>query len=82
MAGRTCGLSHECNNSSGLGWRAQHSQSHYAEAKAGVTALTRCSAIEAVEHRVRINPVSTSIARHKLLKKTTSARAARPTFSQ
>ena len=36
----------------------QHSQSHYAAAKAGVMALTRCSAIEAVEYGVRINAVS------------------------
>ena len=41
------------NNASVLGWRAQHSQSHYAAAKAGVMALTRCSAIEAVEYGVR-----------------------------
>src|SRR6201994_1001758 len=33
------------NNASVLGWRAQHSQSHYAAAKAGVMALTRCSAV-------------------------------------
>jgi len=38
------------NNASVLGWRAQHSQSHYAAAKAGVMALTRCSAIEAVDY--------------------------------
>jgi len=56
-----------------LGWRAQHSQSHYAAAKAGVLALTRCSAIEAAEYGVRINAVSPSIARHKFLDKTTSA---------
>lgn len=61
------------NNASVLGWRAQHSQSHYAAAKAGVMALTRCSAIEAVEHGVRINAVSPSIARHKFLEKTSSA---------
>ena len=58
------------NNASVLGWRAQHSQSHYAAAKAGVMALTRCSAIEAVEYGVRINAVSPSIARHKFLEKT------------
>ena len=52
------------NNASVLGWRAQHSQSHYAAAKAGVMALTRCSAIEAVDYGVRINAVSPSIARH------------------
>ena len=40
------------NNASVLGWRAQHSQAHYAAAKAGVMALTRCSAIEAVECKV------------------------------
>ncbi|ETB33196.1 short-chain dehydrogenase, partial [Mycobacterium avium subsp. hominissuis 10-5606] len=48
------------NNASVLGWRAQHSQSHYAAAKAGVMALTRCSAIEAAEYDVRINAVSPS----------------------
>lgn len=58
------------NNASVLGWRAQHSQSHYAAAKAAVMALTRCSAIEAVEYGVRINAVSPSIARHKFLDKT------------
>src|SRR6201986_3299377 len=60
------------NNASLLGWRAQHSQSHYAAAKAGVMALTRCSAIETVEYDVRINAVSPSIARHKFLEKTRS----------
>lgn len=60
------------NNASVLGWRAQHSQSHYAAAKAGVMALTRCSAIEAGEFGVRINAVSPSIARHKFLEKTSS----------
>ena len=61
------------NNASVLGWRAQHSQSHYAAAKAGVMALTRCSAVEAVEYGVRINAVSPSIARHKFLEKTSSS---------
>lgn len=61
------------NNASVLGWRAQAGQSHYAAAKAGVMALTRCSAIEAVEYGVRINAVSPSIARHKFLEKTSSA---------
>jgi 3-oxoacyl-[acyl-carrier protein] reductase len=36
-------------------------------------ALSRCSAIEAVEYGVRINAVSPSLARHKFLDKTTSA---------
>ncbi|MCB1264830.1 MAG: SDR family oxidoreductase [Mycobacterium sp.] len=61
------------NNASVLGWRAQHSQSHYAAAKAGVMALTRCSAIEAVDYGVRVNAVSPSIARHTFLEKTSSA---------
>jgi len=60
------------NNASVLGWRAQHSQAHYAAAKAGVMALTRCSAIEAAEYGVRINAVSPSLARHKFLDKVTS----------
>ncbi len=60
------------NNASVLGWRAQHSQSHYAAAKAGVMALTRCSAIEAAEFGVRINAVAPSIARHPFLAKVTS----------
>ncbi|MDV3128717.1 SDR family oxidoreductase [Mycobacterium sp. 21AC1] len=61
------------NNASVLGWRAQHSQSHYAAAKAGVMALTRCSAVEAVEYGVRINAVSPSIARHKFLERSADA---------
>lgn len=57
------------NNASVLGWRAQKEQSHYAAAKAGVMALTRCSALEAAEHGVRINAVSPSIALHDFLRK-------------
>lgn len=57
------------NNASVLGWRAQKEQSHYAAAKAGVMALTRCSAVEAAEHGIRINAVSPSIALHDFLKK-------------
>ena len=59
------------NNASVLGWRAQTEQTHYAAAKAGVMALTRCAALEAAEHKVRINAVSPSIAFHEFLKKTT-----------
>ena len=33
------------NNASVVGWRAQTGQTHYAAAKAGVMALTRCSAM-------------------------------------
>jgi 3-oxoacyl-[acyl-carrier protein] reductase len=61
------------NNASVLGWRAQKEQSHYAAAKAGVMAFTRCSALEAAEHGVRINAVSPSIALHEFLKKASSA---------
>jgi 3-oxoacyl-[acyl-carrier protein] reductase len=50
------------NNSSVVGWRAQAGQAHYAAAKAGVMALTRCAAIEAAPHRVRVNAVAPSIA--------------------
>lgn len=57
------------NNASVLGWRAQKEQSHYAAAKAGVMAFTRCSAVEAAEHGIRINAVSPSIALHDFLKK-------------
>ena len=59
------------NNASVLGWRAQREQCHYAAAKAGVMALTRCAALEAAEHGVRINAVSPSIAMHDFLRKTT-----------
>jgi 3-oxoacyl-[acyl-carrier protein] reductase len=59
------------NNASVLGWRAQTGQAHYAAAKAGVMAFTRCSALEAAEHGIRINAVSPSIAVHPFLEKTT-----------
>lgn len=60
------------NNASVLGWRAQKEQTHYAAAKAGVMALTRCAALEAAEFGVRINAVSPSIALHDFLKKSAS----------
>jgi len=60
------------NNASVLGWRAQAGQAHYAAAKAGVMALTRCSAVEAAEHGVRINAVAPSLAMHPFLAKVTS----------
>jgi 3-oxoacyl-[acyl-carrier protein] reductase len=60
------------NNASVLGWRAQKGQAHYAAAKAGVMALTRCSALEAADHGIRINAVAPSLAMHEFLKKTTS----------
>ncbi|CAM5688012.1 hypothetical protein SALBM311S_09250 [Streptomyces alboniger] len=64
------------NNASVVGWRAQAGQAHYAAAKAGVMALTRCAAIEAAEFGVRINAVSPSLAMHPHLVKVTSPRAA------
>jgi len=60
------------NNASVVGWRAQEGQAHYAAAKAGVMALTRCSAIEAAEHGIRINAVSPSLAMHPFLAKVTT----------
>ena len=60
------------NNASVLGWRAQKEQSHYAAAKAGVMALTRCAALEAADFGVRINAVSPSIAVHEFLRKSAS----------
>ncbi|MGB5703310.1 MAG: SDR family oxidoreductase [Polyangiales bacterium] len=59
------------NNASVLGWRAQEGQAHYAAAKAGVMALTRCSAIEAAEANVRVNCVAPSLALHPFLAKVT-----------
>lgn len=60
------------NNASVLGWRAQKGQAHYAAAKAGVMAFTRCSAVEAAEYGVRINAVAPSIAMHAFLAKVTT----------
>ena len=60
------------NNASVLGWRAQAGQAHYAAAKAGVIALTRCAAIEAAPFGVRVNAVAPSIAMHPHLAKVTS----------
>lgn len=62
------------NNASVIGWRAQAGQSHYAAAKAGVMALTRCSAVEAAEHGVRVNAVAPSLAMHQHLAKVTDER--------
>jgi 3-oxoacyl-[acyl-carrier protein] reductase len=60
------------NNASVLGWRAQPGQSHYAAAKAGVMALTRCAAMEAAAFGVRVNAVAPSLAMHPYLAKVTS----------
>ncbi|MEV4878424.1 SDR family oxidoreductase [Streptomyces cyaneofuscatus] len=61
------------NNASVVGWRAQRGQAHYAAAKAGVMALTRCAALEAADYGVRVNAVAPSLALHPHLAKVTSA---------
>ena len=60
------------NNASVIGWRAQAGQAHYAAAKAGVMALTRCAAIEAARSGVRVNAVAPSLAMHPFLAKVTT----------
>ncbi|MGP3952494.1 SDR family oxidoreductase [Streptomyces sp. 7N604] len=60
------------NNASVVGWRAQRGQAHYAAAKAGVMALTRCAAAEAAAYGVRVNAVSPSLAMHPHLAKVTT----------
>ncbi|MBO3746608.1 SDR family oxidoreductase [Streptosporangiaceae bacterium NEAU-GS5] len=60
------------NNASVIGWRAQRGQAHYAAAKAGVMALTRCVALEAAPYGIRVNAVAPSLAMHPHLAKVTS----------
>jgi 3-oxoacyl-[acyl-carrier protein] reductase len=60
------------NNASISGWRAQAGQAHYAAAKAGVMALTRCSALDVADHGIRVNAVAPSLAMHPHLAKTSS----------
>ena len=60
------------NNASVLGWRAQRDQTHYAAAKAGVMALTRCTAVELAEYNIRVNAVAPSLALNPHLSKTSS----------
>jgi 3-oxoacyl-[acyl-carrier protein] reductase len=59
------------NNASVLGWRAQPGQAHYAAAKAGVMALTRCAALDVAAHGIRVNAVAPSLAAHPFLAKVT-----------
>lgn len=61
------------NNASVLGWRAQAGQAHYAAAKAGVMAFTRCAALDAAPYGIRVNAVAPSLAMHPNLSKVTSA---------
>ena len=60
------------NNASVLGWRAQPGQAHYAAAKAGVMALTRCAALDVAPHGIRVNAVAPSLAIHPFLAKVSS----------
>ena len=60
------------NNASVLGWRGQQGQAHYAAAKAGVMALTRCAGVEGAEFGVRVNAIAPSLALHPFLHKVTS----------
>jgi len=55
------------NNASVLGWRAQQGQAHYAAAKAGVMALTRCAALDVAGHGIRVNAVAPSLVMHPFL---------------
>jgi 3-oxoacyl-[acyl-carrier protein] reductase len=69
---RNAGTGVIVNNASVVGWRAQAGQAHYAAAKAGVMALTRCAAIEAAPYGVRVNAVAPSLALHAHLAKVSS----------
>lgn len=60
------------NNASVIGWRAQAGQAHYAAAKAGVMALTRCAAVDVAPHGIRVNAVAPSLAMHPFLAKVTT----------
>jgi 3-oxoacyl-[acyl-carrier protein] reductase len=71
MIGRGSGVI--VNNASVLGWRAQVGQAHYAAAKAGVMALTRCTAVEVADQGIRVNAVSPSFATHPFLQKSLPA---------
>jgi len=60
------------NNASVLGWRGQPGQAHYAAAKAGVMAFTRCTALDVARHGIRVNAVAPSLAAHPFLARVTS----------
>jgi 3-oxoacyl-[acyl-carrier protein] reductase len=61
------------NNASVLGWRAQPGQAHYAAAKAGVMALTRCAAMDVASYGIRVNAVAPSLVPHPFLTKVMDA---------
>ncbi|MFK7895822.1 MAG: SDR family oxidoreductase [Myxococcota bacterium] len=61
------------NLSSICAWRAEAGQTAYAASKAGVLALTRCAALEAAPHGIRINALVPSLAIHPYLEKVSSA---------
>ncbi len=60
------------NMSSICAWRAEAGQTAYGASKAGVLALTRCAAMEAAEHNIRVNAVVPSLALHPHLEKVAS----------
>ena len=60
------------NNASVLGWRAQDGQAHYAAAKAGVMALTRCAASRPRRTASGSTRSRPSLAMHPFLAKVTS----------
>jgi 3-oxoacyl-[acyl-carrier protein] reductase len=60
------------NMASVSGWRAQERQAHYAAAKAGVMAFTRCVAMETARSGIRVNAVAPSLAMHPFLERTVS----------
>jgi 3-oxoacyl-[acyl-carrier protein] reductase len=60
------------NVASVTGWRAEAGQAHYAAAKAGVMALTRCAAAEAAASGVRVNAVAPTLAMHPFLARVVS----------
>lgn len=61
------------NLSSICAWRAEAGQTAYAASKAGVLALTRCAAVEAAPHGIRVNALVPSLAIHPYLEKVSSA---------
>jgi 3-oxoacyl-[acyl-carrier protein] reductase len=60
------------NLSSICAWRAEAGQTAYAASKAGVLALTRCAALEAAPHGIRVNALVPSLALHPYLEKVSS----------